>query len=238
MSVTTVDFSNKNNLDQRVVNVYERLKNLVKASFNCNLKYYPFKSPLSKEHKAVQGLLKNNDPLLFSGRTLFPVYVDKIMTGYAEIDLGHPSDEVQTRVRQLIDLLLVRSVKNSQRIRNIQRVSRLGQGQSLNNENVVFLENTPTFKHRIERMLLPNFEKSFDPKNLKLNFPILVQSYAEEDLLKMALEIHELSNRYAFFNFDEINDLSSLTVSSLWTLVRSPYLLKTWSSSPATNNLL
>ena len=34
----------------------------------------------------------------------------------------------------------------------------------------------------------------------------------------MALEIHHISNRYAFINFDEIKDNTSLTVSSLLDL--------------------
>ncbi len=207
MNVYTVDITNKNKIDKKFEGSYKKLQKITQSHYGGALLYRAFTTEPSKSEKTLQGLLAKNNPLSLGNKTMFPVFVDEQMTGFCEVETYKKMNSLgQKRIQNLIDLLLVHSIKNSRSLQKLQQSEKsLGEPQNTSS-NVIYLKDyvhitaqkTPSLP---EKYRLGSFKKDFN-----INLPCTVFSRDPEESFKMAREIHDQTDRFAFLR---INDLDT-----------------------------
>lgn len=221
MNVTTVEFTNNNKINKEYHNIYERLQRIGKAYYGASINYKAFSKDLTRAQKTLIGLLQKNNPMTLKSKVFFPVNIDGEMVGFCEVDCSRKLLRTeQDRLQQLIDLLLVHSIKSSRHIQNMKdQEYALDQVTAEDNsmENVVFL---PNFKSKDapseEKVELPEeyrLNESIKPV-LKLSLPTFIECRNPDDAFKMARELHDLSERFAYIRLQDL-DLSTAKTQGL-----------------------
>jgi len=227
-----------NNRGSKVEALVAKLAKLVQSRFSCELRYVALGT--SEADLILRENLLKTVPYDHEGAWLFPVYKCFQVVGYAEVTgYAGTSEEQKRRLANFIELFLEPAIEMSDQLDTLKQVeehiSRADEDYGRTN-NVI-----PLRRPTVEGTGI----KTKPRARLGFALPCLVEGPTAEDLKAMAMELHELSGRYAFvycqdvkWKFaEDLKDLGSVTLFipdiTALTFDDQLKLLKYLSSSPS-----
>ena len=181
--------------------VIDRLERLVQKHYGCLLTYeelIPSNEWTYVENQDLANKLKGHIGPVFDGKTAhFPVRVANELVGSANIvGLQKQDFEKINNLQEIISLIITSTVSS---VKNLKRLRRME--ETIANieppENVISIG-----KHVKWKSIVTQDEKS---KPSYFNLSSYIESENFDDILKMAIEIHEHSRKHAFLYFDDLN---------------------------------
>lgn len=224
-------------LGLKVEAVVARLAKLVQSKFGCDLKYIAFET--SKAHAQIKDKLLREAPAKVEGSWLFPVFRGYQMIGCAEVVGFDKSTSVQKeQLTDLVELYLETTLALADKVDTLTQV----EAQIARSvEDYGGCNNVIPLRRPVEPQILKVKTRS----RLGFALPCLIEAQTHLDIKAMAMELHELSGRYAFLYMDDVawrfsedlKDLGPITlfisdVSAL-SLDMQQKILKYLSSTPS-----
>ena len=186
----------ENPLGQKVADVVGRLAKLVQSRFGCELRYMPFEA--STEHAKIKDKLLRESPVKFDGAWLFPVFRGFQMIGCAEVVGFDAATEAQReQITDLVELYLESTLTLTDRLETLQQIEK-----QISRSGEDYGESTNVLPLRRPSEAKPLQAKT--RSRLGFALPCLVEAQCHPDIKAMAMELHDLSGRYAFLYFDDV----------------------------------
>jgi hypothetical protein len=197
----------------RAALAYEQLHRLAKEYYGLRLRLRVFPPQPDPTDRVTIGLLVKNRPLRLMDRALFPILIGPEVVAALEIvGIDRCASETFDRLRQTIDLVVATRVSSESELEAMQAVeARLLREEAAETGNVFFLSD-----YRVRSVAVEPPGPSRVGR-IAFNIPCLIRSASPEDIHRMAVEIHHLSQRYAFLFLSDL-DPERLTPRSLLDL--------------------
>ena len=199
-----------------------RVIKIVKKLFDAELKYKSFPIKGVTNQTILITLLKKNNPLILIDKAVFPVYLNGLIIGIAEVKSVKQLNKSQlSKLKDLVGLLCLEEQESDKLgvLKRIENQFALTSANQSDNSNVLMLS-----KYRTpERTIPPKFNFISENSSPILDFSSIITARSYDDILKLAHELHYYSKRYAFLRFDDldiehnkIDELSSIGPVSLF----------------------
>ena len=188
-----------------------RLSSLVFRQYGCDFDYQSITELTRDNLTILRQRLRSGLPVTAGDWVFFPVFVGDDLAGAARISSReNMTEEDINYLHQVIRMVLENSLNNIERLDILsQYEDHIATANERENQtedtNLVYLSN-----YQKNNFPLPN-----NVGKESLAFPFMIECKNEEDLYKMALEVHSQSRRFAFLN---IEDLSSEAFKNVETL--------------------
>lgn len=170
----------------------EKLGRLLRARFGAELSYQKF----GPEQQELHDQLLIQSPLKQADKWLFPVFREYQLVGCAILTgIDQPLETMSEQLSEFVDMYLDAAVALTDRVDLLDSIERQMNRSSIDaggGANVI-----PMRKPTIE---LPDHSIPRLRRRARLGFalPCLLEGPTDDDLKHLALELHELSGRYAF----------------------------------------
>lgn len=179
-----------------LMNALVRLADLVRKRFAVEIEYRDL------------DVAKKKDPEL--GQLHFPVFHFSRLVGHILVrDASRLNEQKQNELADLIELCIEGPMSLGDHVNTLSEVEnriKKQEQRSMLAENVFPL-----------RRLQEEAEVKFHPKLLGFSLPCLIESAHSIEIKKMALELHELSGRYAFICLNDLTINSAAGLCSIGT---------------------
>lgn len=228
----------ENNLGSKVDALVGKLARLVQSRFNCELKYVALGT--SESDLALRNNLLKTVPYDHNGAWLFPVYKCFRVVGYAAVTgFAGANDKQLQQLADLIELYLEPALDMTDKLDTLTQVER--QLTRANEDHGGGTNVIPLRRPTGETTGVRTRSRA----RLGFALPCLIEASTNEDLKAMAMELHELSGRYAFvychdvaWKFaEDLKDLGPVTLFipdiTALSMDEQLKLLKYLSSSPS-----
>lgn len=181
-----------------------RLAQFIHHHYNCSLKFINF-NDASPSTELLQSLMYKNQPIQLNQNVYLPLYQEELLMGAVEVTpQAPPLTALQiSRLQQILPTLVEATLESLENLENLDKLEKtiyLGSQNELSANNIIPLES-----YRRKRSLppLPNSFLSPRPK-VAFTIPCLIEARCSKDILRMALELHDLSHRLAFVSLDAL----------------------------------
>lgn len=176
----------------------DRLAHLIMRQYGCQMEYLH----LTELQRAVLPTLRHQlatGQCVSSGEHWFiPVFLNRRLAGAAQIHqvLNLSTNELRF-LQQVVQTVIEATLLNLDRMELLEELE--GQLKLFDqNQNVLPLSHFRPNPHPVRNKFGRNEDRSFD-------FPCLIESENTSDIFKMALELHNYANRYAFLPLKDLN---------------------------------
>jgi len=172
---------------------------MVRRRYNCELEYSDL-AQLSPQESSLILTHNSKKPIRINGELSFLVSVRDQIVGVAKVvSKNNLCDSSISALQEVVSMVLESTLLAASSMEVIELLE--GQLTPKSPSNVVNLA-------RVRQSHLKTNDyvntKSFDG-NTSYNIPFMIEGSNFEDILRMAIEIHEQSRRYAFVHFDQLN---------------------------------
>lgn len=190
----------------------DRLINILNSRYGCELYFRPIASltECQKSHQCSRlpssGIHRNGD-LIF-----LPITLNKDFVGILEIqDSPIMTSKVLESIRDFITLLVESIYTATNRVEELKLIENqlLSEPKSTIHSNVVSLLNYKIQNYNLDQYKNPKLGLSKQKINNftgseAVKVPCLLESKSSDDMLRMALEVHEQSDSFAFLSFHQL----------------------------------
>lgn len=186
----------------------EKLSHILKLRFGVTLS---FERLDSKQYELKERLLRES-PLSDEGYWLFPVFSDHQMVGCARIH-GLEDRPLSSQLSEFVELYLDSAVALTDQIELLDMIETQLRTSEVNREaaNVIPLRRSSL----TETIKIPATKALRRRSRVGFALPCLLEGLSHLDLKHLALELHELSGRYAFIYLEELTWTSTADLKGI-----------------------
>jgi hypothetical protein len=183
--------------------VINRLTDMIRKRYGCDLQYKPLEDLEAAEKSLLCSLNKDKHIIDESKRILFPVASNKEVLGMAIIE--NCDEFTERRIKALIDVvhLVVASVNETAGKHEVLQLLERQFNKSPEPTKIIALNKFRNIQHQLNEK--SRIRNGFNGKST-FNIPCLIESVRPYDILKMALEVHDHSRRFAFIYFHHLEE--------------------------------
>ncbi len=209
-NIIYVDFNNKKfDLSEKTL---KRFLKFIENRFSVETYYTNFKRTGLPHHsfkhthkETLKKLLKKNNPLFLLDEICFPFHEKGEVIGCVRVlRINHLSSKKRSELVDFLGWLCEEHSNTSEKLKTLQSLERkfFTDHLDFSNEKTLFLKHRKNHKKDSYKEKIDFFKNK---KEAIFNFSVLIQSHSsQEDIYKMALEIHYFSDRRSFCNIDQI----------------------------------
>lgn len=192
----------KQTLESNISHYIQRFQKAVLCHFGATIEYVS----VSPANAHIRDELLKNSPLKKNEEWVFAVHTLKSIVGWAIVKCDQLNDDkLREKFIDFIEVFLEAPFEMSERIKTLEEIE-----VTLNRQFVEAGGGSNVIPFRRENSIIENDHSvvSLRPKTpLGFSVPLLISGQSEIEIFKMALELHELSGRFAFVHLKDI-DLS------------------------------
>lgn len=193
--------SRPDSYDKIVTAVLDRLVEMIRKRYHCNLRYRPFSRDDALD-QLKKHLMYSNQPVQLNDQWVFPVHLKRDLVGAAEVTPAHKLTVKQVQsLTDVIRLVLESTLLTANSLDHLARLEEKMRTSEFSPTNVVPLD--AYLKTKIPMVEPEDLDKP--PRRLSFSVPCLIESNNFDDLTKMALELHHNSKRQAFIHIEELS---------------------------------
>lgn len=196
-----------------MMNIMNKINRVLTGLTGCELEFLPLER-LDRGEWDLQALTPSTNrettPRYLAGESGgsfgFPVQLDGTLAGLAVVrDMAHAPPAQLTELADLLTTVLTTALERESRAENLRRVQEQQERLLIADEkaNVVQLRRTRGTSDETEPTVLPAAPTPVDPSLAGL--PLLIETPEGFPLQRIALELHEMSARWAFLSLENLS---------------------------------